>query len=83
MDDDLETQDVNEIVKYFSEDCEVELFGVTLKGIPGIKKWLYWFFGIFNSIRFEPIVILVNGNIFFEEFFIHLTYRDKNESLDI
>jgi hypothetical protein len=83
LDDDLESQDVNKVLKYFSKNCEVELFGITLNGISGIKNWLDWFFGMFNSIEFEPIVILVRGNIFFEEFFIHLTYGDKNVSLDI
>ena len=68
LDNDLELQDIERLVPYFSGDCEIEMLGIKLKGKSGLKKWLNWFFAMFESIKFEPIVILVENNIFFEEF---------------
>jgi hypothetical protein len=78
LDNDLENMDIDKLIPYFSDDCEIEMFGLTLKGTLGLKKWLNWFFKSFSSIKFEPIVILVEGNIFFEEFYLHgVTKRSK------
>jgi len=71
LDEDLEKMDVEALVPYFADDCEIELLGISLKGISGLKKWLFWFFESFSSIKFEPIVIMVEGSVFFEEFYIH------------
>jgi hypothetical protein len=71
LDNDLEKMDIEALVPYFADDCEIELLGISLYGISGVKKWLIWFFESFNSIKFEPIVIMVEGSVFFEEFFIH------------
>ncbi len=71
LDEDLEKMDVEALVPYFADDCEIELLGISLKGISGLKKWLFWFFESFYSIKFEPIVIMVEGSVFFEEFYIH------------
>ena len=71
LDDDLEKRDINKLISYFSEDCEIEILGLTLKSHSGVKKWLDWFFKSFESIKFEPIVIIVDNDTFFEEFFIH------------
>ena len=71
LDQDLEKMDIEALIPYFDENCEIELLGLSLKGIPGLKKWLKWFFESFSSIKFEPIVIMVEWNVFFEEFFIH------------
>jgi hypothetical protein len=71
LDNDLEKMNIEALIPYFDENCEIELLGVFLKGISGLKKWLKWFFESFSSIKFEPIVIIVEGGVFFEEFFIH------------
>lgn len=71
LDNDLEKMDIELLIPYFDENCEIELLGVSLKGISGLTKWLKWFFESFSSIKFEPIVIMVEGGVFFEEFFIH------------
>ena len=75
LDNDLELQDVNKLIPYFSEDCEIELFGLKLLGRQNLKIWLNWFFSLFDTIHFEPIVIMVENNIFFEEFIIHVTFK--------
>jgi hypothetical protein len=74
LDKDLELQDVDKLIPYFAEDYEIELFGLKLTGKENLKKWLLWFFNLFETIKFEPIVIIVENNIFFEEFIIHGTF---------
>jgi len=76
LDNDLETQDVQKLLPYFSEECEIEIFGHSLKGREGVEKWLKWFFGIFKTIKFEPIIIMVEENIFFEEFYITVSFEN-------
>ena len=76
LDKDLESQKIDKVLTYFSEDGEIELFGLNLVGKEGIKKWLTWFFGICDKIQFEPIVIMVEGDTFFEEFIIHITQKN-------
>ena len=44
LDDDLEKMEIEALIPYFAEDCEIELLGLSLKGISGLKKWLKWFF---------------------------------------
>ncbi len=75
LDDDLEKQDVEKMVTYFSEDCKIEILGLELKGNINLKKWLNWFFNLFDTIKFEPLVIMVENNVFFEEFIIYVTFN--------
>ncbi len=84
LDNDLELQEVDKLIPYFSEDCEIEIFGIKLRGIKNLKKWLNWFFNMFDTIKFEPIVIIVEKNIFFEEFIIHVSFKqDKKLSVKV
>jgi ketosteroid isomerase-like protein len=82
LDTDLERKAINKLIPYFSEDCEIEIFGLTLKGHKDLEKWLNWFFDLFDIIQFEPIVIIVKNNIFFEEFGLKATYN-HGKSLDV
>jgi hypothetical protein len=79
LDNDLELQDVEKLLPYFSEDCEIEMLGIKVQGISGLKKWLIWFFDMFETIKFQPIVIMVEKNIFFEEFFIHVSFNNSKQ----
>jgi hypothetical protein len=79
LDNNLEKKDINKLIPYFSKDCEIEFLGLKLKNHSGLKKWLNWFFNLIPTIKFEPIVIMVEGNIFFEEFFIHTTTKNNKE----
>jgi len=82
LDKDLELQDIDKLIPYFSDNCEIETLGLKLQGILNIKKWLNWFFTMFDSIKFEPIVIMVDKNIFFEEFIIHVIFN-HNKKLNV
>jgi len=84
LDNDLEIKDINKLGSYFSENCEIEILGLKLRGKTHLKKWLNWFFNLFDTVKFEPIVIIVEKNIFFEEFIINVTFKQgKNLSVKI
>jgi ketosteroid isomerase-like protein len=84
LDKDLEKKDIPKLMSYFSEDCEIELLGIKMKSHIGVRKWLEWFFELFETIQFEPIVIMVEGDIFFEEFLIHgISKNQKKISVKI
>lgn len=70
FDDAIETRDLEQILPYFAEDCVIELLGVTLKGKDGARRWLEWVFQHLETITFEPIIIMIKGNTFFEEFVV-------------
>ena len=76
LDNDLETQDIQKLLPYFAEDCVIEIFGLSLTGLKGVERWLKWFFNMFEIIVFEPIVIIVENNVFFEEFWINVTFSN-------
>lgn len=72
----LTSMDIDEVLPFFSEECEIEVLGVTLKGLDGAKQWLEWLFSHLSSIQFEPVTIMVEGNVFFEEFVVVGTLSD-------
>lgn len=76
FDDAIETSDITRIIPYFHEECTIELLGSTLEGREGAQKWLEWMFKHLSSMRFEPVVIMVEGNVFFEEFIVHGILND-------
>ncbi|MFW3146585.1 MAG: nuclear transport factor 2 family protein [Thermoplasmatota archaeon] len=61
---------------FFSDDCEIQMLGLTLKGKKEAKKWLKWLFSTFEEISFEPVTIMVEGDTFFEEFVIDAVLPD-------
>ena len=64
----VENKDTEKILSSFADDCEIELLGQRLVGKAGAKKWIDWLYKHLNEVRFEPIIIMVEGNTFFEEF---------------
>ena len=64
------------MVDAFADDCEIELMGITLKGKEGARKWSEWLFSSVPNIKFKPIIILIEGNVFFEEFLVTGTLPD-------
>lgn len=70
LDDVIETRDIERILPFFAKDCSIELFGLTLHGHEGARKWLEWMFKHLTEIAFEPIIIMVDDNVFFEEFIV-------------
>lgn len=76
FDDLIEKKDQEALLDFFSKECEVQMFGVVLRGIEGARKWLNWLFSNASSVRFEPIMILTDGDALFEEFTAHIVLPD-------
>jgi len=76
LDDVIETRNIERILPFFAQDCSIELLGLTLRGHEGAKKWLEWMFQHLTEISFEPIVIMVNDDVFFEEFIVQGKLQD-------
>ncbi|KUG03926.1 hypothetical protein ASZ90_018706 [hydrocarbon metagenome] len=68
FDNDLESKNLEKLPAYFSDDCQIELLGRTLKGREGIGEWLAWLFDNYDELRFVIINVIVKGNILFEEY---------------
>ncbi|MGY5881767.1 MAG: nuclear transport factor 2 family protein, partial [Candidatus Thorarchaeota archaeon] len=70
FDNAIESKDIDLMVSFFTDDCEIELMGIKLSGKDGARRWLEWLFGTLVEVKFKPIIIMVEGNIFFEEFIL-------------
>ena len=70
LDDAVEQHNVEELVSYFSEECEIQLPGITLTGHEGLRKAIRWMYTYLKEIALIPITIIIQGNIFFEEFIV-------------
>jgi ketosteroid isomerase-like protein len=68
LDNAIEQQDVERLVSYFSEECEVRLPGSTLTGHEGLRRAVKWMYSHLRGIVLLPVTIMVQGNVFFEEF---------------
>jgi ketosteroid isomerase-like protein len=76
FDNALTNMNIEEILAYFADDCEIELLGVSLHGKEGAKQWLEWLYTHLSAIRFEPVIIMVENDVFFEEFIVIGTLHD-------
>jgi hypothetical protein len=79
LDDAIEEGNIEELMSYFSEKCEIEFFGIKLAGHNGLKKALAWIFGYLKEIKLIPIVIIIQDNTFFEEFTVRAKTREGRE----
>jgi ketosteroid isomerase-like protein len=70
LDNTIESKDIEKIVSFFADDCDIELMGIRLSGRDGARRWLEWLFDTLVEIKFRPIIIMVDGNTFFEEFIL-------------
>jgi ketosteroid isomerase-like protein len=70
LDNALEKRDIELIISFFSDDCEIELLQLTLKGKDGVRKWLTWMFEQVKDFTLEPVNIIVEDDVFFEEFIV-------------
>ena len=64
------SKNIDRILASFTDNCEIEILGQTLDGKEGVEKWINWLHKNLKQIKFQPITILVDGNILFEEFII-------------
>jgi ketosteroid isomerase-like protein len=76
LDDALEAADIDRVLACFADDCTVELLGVRLRGLDGVRRWLAWVFAHVQRIEFAPRVISVDGDTFIEEFTVTGTMTD-------
>ena len=76
FDDAIESRDIPKILAFFHENCEITILNETLQGKEGALKWQNWLFSKAPNIQFEPIVIIAEDSIFYEEFFVIITLKD-------
>lgn len=69
----IEQRNLQKVLDFFSKECEIELLGITLKGKEGAKLWITWLFENAPNLRFEPVVIISDGDVFYEEFYVNIT----------
>jgi ketosteroid isomerase-like protein len=79
LDDAIEKQDIEEIISNFSDNCEIELPGIKLTRKAGLAKAIAWMYRYLKEIKLIPITIMVDGNIFFEEFIVRAKARKGGE----
>jgi ketosteroid isomerase-like protein len=68
LDKSIENKDVESILSCFADDCEIELLGIKLKGKKEARKWINWLYTHLADVKFIPVTILVERDMFFEEF---------------
>ena len=70
LDSGIENKNLDAVTSCFADNCEIELLRHSLYGKAGVKKWFDWLFKNIRQIKFQPVVIMAEGNILFEEFII-------------
>jgi len=80
LDDALETKDIQQILPFFTDDCEIELLGVMVRGKEGVRRWLTWQYKHVAEVSLVPVVILIEGNVFFEEFIVNAILHDGTKT---
>ena len=76
LDNALERMDIEEILPFFADDCEILLLNVKLVGKEGARKWLEWLFKHVAEMKLVPVIIMVEDDVFFEEFIVKAKLHD-------
>jgi ketosteroid isomerase-like protein len=79
LDDAIEKGNIDEVMPYFCDDCEVELLGVKLTGKEGLRKAFDWIYKYLKELVLVPVTIMVDGNTFFEEFIVKAKVKGGKE----
>jgi ketosteroid isomerase-like protein len=79
LDDAIEKRNIDEVMSYFCDDCEIELLGIKLTGKEGLRKVFGWIYKYLKEIILVPIVIMIDGNVFFEEFIVKTKVKGGKE----
>ena len=79
LDDAIEDRDFESVASKFTEDCEIELLGISLTGKDGVRKWMRWQFNHISKIKFTPVIKMVSGSTFFEEYIAKAKLPDGEE----
>jgi ketosteroid isomerase-like protein len=62
LDEAIEKRDVGATLGFFSEDCTIEMFGLTLKGQDGLMKAIGWMYDHLQEISLIPVTIMIDGS---------------------
>ena len=81
LDDAIENRKTEEVIAHFSDTCDIELLGVKLTGKEGLSKAINWIYRYLKEIILSPIVIMIEGNTFFEEFTVRA--KVKGEEIQV
>jgi ketosteroid isomerase-like protein len=76
FDNAIEKMNIDKLVEFFSDDCEIILLDEILKGKDGARTFFKWLFANVVRIKFVPVNIMVEGNVFFEEFTVKAKLPD-------
>ena len=79
LDDAIESRKTEEAISHFSDTCEIELLGIKLTGKEGLKTAIRWIFRYLKDITLSPITIMIERNIFFEEFSVRTKTKEGKE----
>ena len=79
LDDAIERGNIDEVMSYFCDDCEIELLGVRLTGKEGLRNAFDWIYKYLKDMVLVPITIMVDGNVFFEEFMVKAKVKGGKE----
>ncbi len=83
LDDAVEKHNIESILACFLDDCEVEISGITLHGKDHLKKAIDWLYDMVGEIKFQPLVILTDGDVFFEEFVLRGNKQGKKFAINV
>ena len=75
----IENKDIDSILSCFSDDCGIEILGKRLTGKEGVRKWAGWLYQNLEHVEFKPVVIMVEGDTFFEEFLLKARLSNGSE----
>lgn len=79
LDNAIENRRLDTVLTCFADDCEIELLRHSLYGKAGVEKWFDWLFKNIRQIKFQPVKIMVEGNILFEEFILRARLQSGPE----
>jgi ketosteroid isomerase-like protein len=70
LDNAIENKRLDMVLSCFADDCEIELLRHSLFGKAGVEKWFDWLFRNIRQVKIQPVIIMAEGNILFEEFIV-------------
>ena len=79
LDDAIEKGIIEDILPFFTSDCEIELLDIKLKGKQGLQRALRWMKSHLSDVKLTPIVIMIENEVFFEEFLVSAVTESGNE----
>ncbi|MFX1520917.1 MAG: hypothetical protein ACFFCD_13450 [Promethearchaeota archaeon] len=79
FDNAVERKNIGFVLSCFSDCCKIELLGITLIGKEGARKWINWLYEHLTEVKFIPVTIMVDRNVFFEEFIVNAKFRNDIE----